>query len=60
MADKKNAKQDNEDKKGALFVPAGVLAGMGFGFAFNNLPAGLFIGLGAGFLAFAVVSIIKK
>ncbi len=39
---------------GALFIPAGVLGGMGFGFLSGNLVAGLFIGLGVGFTLFAI------
>lgn len=52
-----------DDKGGAavLFIPAGVIGGMGVGFLINNLPAGMFIGLGLGFTAFAIVSLtIKK
>jgi hypothetical protein len=41
---------------GALFIPAGVLTGMGIGFLVDNLVAGLFIGLGAGFALFAVTA----
>jgi len=49
----KNKKKDNP---GALFIPAGVLTGMGLGFLFEQLVAGLFIGLGTGFLFFAIIS----
>jgi hypothetical protein len=48
------------DEPEALFVPAGVLTGIGFGFLYENLVAGLFIGLGIGFIIFAVLSSIKK
>jgi len=48
------------DNPAGLFIPAGVLSGMGIGFLIDNIPAGLFLGLGAGFIAFAVVSIVKK
>ena len=54
--DKASNKKDED--VGALFIPAGVLMGMGFGFALGNVPAGLFIGLGFGFLAFAITSIV--
>jgi hypothetical protein len=56
-------KREEKDKKksaGGLFIPAGILLGFGFGFAFNNVPAGMFIGLGAGFLAFALYEIFRK
>lgn len=52
------AKQtDKNSNPGALFIPAGVLGGMGVGFLVNNIPAGLFVGLGLGFLLFAITSI---
>lgn len=49
-----------EDKPGALFIPGGVLLGMGVGFAVGNLPAGLFIGLGLGFFLFAFSLLMDK
>lgn len=54
---KKKRKEDNEPE--ALFIPAGVLTGMGFGFLYNNLVAGLFIGLGVGFLLFAIIRTVR-
>lgn len=47
-------------KPGSLFIPAGVLLGLGYGFMTDNIPAGLFIGLGLGFVAFAVSLFIKR
>jgi hypothetical protein len=55
----KNKKQKSKDPE-VLFIPAGVLLGMGFGFLYNDLVAGLFIGLGLGFFVFAIVSNIKN
>jgi hypothetical protein len=55
---KKEEKKKTKDPE-ALFIPAGVLLGMGFGFLYNDLVAGLFIGLGIGFLVFAIISVIK-
>jgi len=49
-----------DDSPGELFIPGGVLGGMGFGFLFGNFLAGLFIGLGAGFVLFAVYEMFKK
>ncbi len=46
-----NVKKDNP---GGLFIPGGLLTGMGVGFLVNNIPAGMFIGLGLGFIGFAV------
>jgi hypothetical protein len=55
----KGNKNEKKDKSpGALFIPAGVLTGMGLGFLFENLPAGLFLGLGIGFIFFAITEII--
>ena len=54
---RKEIKED--DSPGGLFIPAGVLSGLGFGFLFNELVAGLFIGLGAGFALFAIYEIIR-
>jgi hypothetical protein len=56
---KKIAKNKEEDYAG-LFVPAGLLIGMGMGFAFGNLVAGLFIGMGGGFLVMAIVKYLEK
>ena len=47
-------------KPGQLFIPAGILLGLGTGFLTGNIPAGLFIGLGLGFTAFAISMFIKK
>lgn len=52
----KKKKDDSE----ALFIPAGVLTGLGAGFVFGNVPAGLFLGLGAGFILFAIIAVIKS
>lgn len=56
---KKEIRED-DDSPGGLFIPAGVLGGMGFGFLFGNLVAGLFIGLGMGFTLFALHDIFLK
>jgi amino acid transporter len=56
----KKTKKEEKDSPGGLFIPAGVLLGMGLGFIFGNIPAWLFIGLGTGFLAFAISELIKK
>ncbi len=56
---KKEIRED-DDSPGGLFIPAGVLGGMGFGFLFGNFVAGLFIGLGVGFALFALHEIFIK
>lgn len=56
----KKAGKLKKDDSEALFIPAGVLLGMGFGFLYGNLVAGLFIGLGLGFVLFALLSTIKS
>jgi len=47
---KKQQKNNHKSKDSSgLFIPAGLLTGMGIGFLVNNVPTGLFIGLGVGF-----------
>jgi len=53
-------KEEKKDQPGALFIPAGVLLGLGLGFLVGNLPAWIFVGLGAGFVGFAISSMVKK
>jgi hypothetical protein len=60
MVKYKEKEKKKKDEAEALFIPAGVLLGMGLGFLYNNLLAGLFIGLGIGFLVFAIISLIKS
>lgn len=55
----KKAKTDS-DNPGGLFIPGGLLTGMGVGFLANNLVAGLFIGLGVGFVLFALTTMFYK
>lgn len=54
--------EEKKSKSGmaGLFIPGGLLVGMGVGFLVNNIPAGMFIGLGAGFILFAIVALMKK
>jgi hypothetical protein len=52
MTDK--PKKEKVDDKSGLFIPAGVMLGMGVGFYTNQIAGGLFIGLGLGFLAMAL------
>ncbi len=49
-------KNEDKDNPGALFIPAGVLTGMGVGYWQDQFLAGLFIGLGVGFILFALTS----
>ena len=43
---------------GILFVPAGILVGIGIGIISKNLPGGLFVGMGSGFFGFALTEIL--
>jgi hypothetical protein len=45
---------------GGIFIPAGLLLGMGVGFLVNNIPGGLFIGLGAGMVAYGITCLIYR
>ena len=58
--DDKKKKDLEEQKRGGLFVPAGVLLGTGLGFAYGNIPAGALIGLGVVFTIFSLISVFKK
>ena len=58
--EKKENRSSYEKNPGVLFIPSGVLLGMGIGLLVNNIPAGLFVGLGAGFFFFAISLFIKK
>lgn len=42
------------DNPGGLFIPGGLILGMGIGFLTDELVASMFIGLGAGFILFAI------
>lgn len=55
---KKNIKKKEQPEM--LFIPGGILTGMGIGFLLNNLVAYLFIGLGVGFILAAIVSLMRK
>jgi hypothetical protein len=54
------AKKDKKmDDVSGLFIPAGVLIGVGVGMAVNQTAAGTLIGLGLGFLAMAIFKLLK-
>ena len=53
MAKKQNKRQKDKDPSG-IFVPAGLLIGIGVGFIIGQIPAGTLIGLGIGFLLMAI------
>jgi len=56
----KKSKEDWRGGAGGLFIPGGLLFGMGVGFLIDNVPAGMFMGLGLGFVAFAITVLVKK
>lgn len=56
----RNKKEKRKEDAAGIFVPAGLLVGIGIGFIYNNIPAGTLIGLGAGFLAMAIVKLMKR
>jgi hypothetical protein len=49
----------SKENPGGLFIPGGLLTGMGIGFLTDNVPAGLFIGLGLGFVCYALSMFVK-
>ena len=61
MAKEKEIKKEMKRKSpGGLFIPAGVLIGLGFGFLLNNIPAYRFGGVGAGLLVWALYEIFRR
>jgi hypothetical protein len=56
----KTEKPKDKKDRGALFIPACLFLGMGWGFFIDNFVAGLFTGLGVGFLLFAIVNLLRK
>jgi hypothetical protein len=56
----RDEKKDDRKNAGALFIPAGIFLGTGYGFFLDNIPGGLFIGLGFGFVAFAITTILMN
>ena len=57
---KKSVKKDKKEDAAGLFIPGGLILGMGIGFLVDQLVAGLFIGLGAGFILMALVKLLSK
>lgn len=55
MSETREQKPKSRKAASGAVVPAGLLIGMGVGFALDNLVAFMFIGLGAGLLAFAII-----
>lgn len=53
-------KKKDDDNPGALFIPAGVLTGMGVGFLTGNFAGAMFLGLGIGFFFFALAEMFIK
>jgi hypothetical protein len=52
--------KDKKDDVTGLFIPGGLLVGIGLGFVYGNVPAGTLIGLGAGFIVMAIIKIMSK
>ena len=53
-----NSHKRRDDASG-IFVPAGLLLGIGIGGAFHQWAVGTLIGLGLGFLLMAIIKSIK-
>lgn len=56
MSDQKREKKNDA---GALFIPGGLLLGLGIGLTMDNPGAGVLIGLGSGFILWALLTIIR-
>ena len=59
MAKKKLKIKKKEDVAG-IWVPAGVLVGVGVGLMYNQVAAYTLIGLGVGFVLMAITKLLKK
>jgi len=59
---KKSVKKSEKRKEelAALFIPAGIFFGLGFGFLYSRIVEGLFIGLGFGFFFYAVAALFSR
>jgi hypothetical protein len=60
MAKNVNKEKAKKEDRGALFIPACLFLGMGFGFFTDQLVAGIFLGLGIGFLLYAIINLLRK
>lgn len=56
----KKEKTKAKDEVSGLFIPAGLLIGIGVGFIMGQIPAGTLIGLGVGFLLMALTRLLRK
>jgi hypothetical protein len=59
MKKKKEVGHKREDHTG-LFIPAGLLIGLGIGGLYGYWGAGVLVGLGVGFLFMAIFKLLKK
>lgn len=54
----KKKTKNNEDSSG-IFVPGGLLLGLGLGLAYGRPDVGALVGLGVGFILMAIVKSMK-
>jgi F0F1-type ATP synthase assembly protein I len=54
--------KEKKERRGIaiLFIPAGLLIGMGIGFLTDKFVAGMYLGLGAGFILFIIAFLLIK
>lgn len=57
---KKKEKESRCWAASGVFVPGGLLLGIGLGFVYNNVAAGTLIGLGTGFILMGLVRLFCK
>lgn len=53
-------KKDKKEKPEMLFIPGGVILGVGYGLLIGNIAAYTMIGLGLGFVLSAVTGLLRK
>jgi len=61
MPNEERHEHKKEDmKKGSLFVPAGVLLGIGIGLITGQVAGYTLVGLGVGFFLYGIIYMLKK
>ncbi len=60
MAEQETNGKKEKNRRGDIFIPAGLFLGFGIGFALKNIPAGIFVGFGVGFAAFAIARFFER
>jgi hypothetical protein len=60
MAEEKKEKKNRVRNAAGVFIPGGLLIGLGVGWAIDYLVVGLVIGLGGGFILYGLATLLIK